>query len=659
MRSHHQPGDIIADKYQIVGILGEGNSGVTYRAIDLTSQQQIALKAMSLQNISDWKLVELFEREAKILAKLNHPNIPTYLDYFKVDTTNNRAFYIAQELATGQSLASLVESGWHKSEAEIKQIAIALLKILVYLHLQKPAVIHRDIKPQNIIRRDDGKIFLVDFGAVGHTYHNTIMRGSTIVGTYGYMAPEQFRGQAFTATDLYGLGATLLYLFTHRSPAELPTDRLRINFRSHLRVSEEFGDWLEKMLEPDLSERFPSAAAALEALQPKKISLTKSISWQTIVLTIGIGVGTFFAIKSLAQQKYAVFNKLGLTSHVHAAIYQNAIDIPDYLAQGGDVNGKDKRGKTLLHYAVENNKLDLIKYLLDKGADINQVDLNGNTALYKAVDARHIQLISLLKNNNARLNNKDLERLGLSLHKNLCNLEKVSFLLSYGANPNTKDKSGLTPLLKVVSAKCEKNHWDESRIQKSVAQQLIDAGGDVNIQNSQGQTPLHLIDTSSSQQNTALAQLLINTGAYTNIQDNNGQTPLHVYVGTEKNFHYDLIKTIVKAGASVNARDNNGKTPLHIAGENSNSYSSYFESFLYKSGANLYIADRAGLLPAYTHKQQMWQQEEDRKKLARELAIQSKYNELNRRRERREREWRKEQERRRRRLLRESNKRNR
>lgn len=411
MRSHHQPEDIIADQYQIVGILGEGNSGITYQAKDLRNQQQIALKAMSLQNINDWKLVELFDREAKILGKLNHPNIPTYLDYFQVDTTNNRAFYIAQELAQGKSLVNLVENGWHKSEAEIKEIAIALLKVLVYLHLQKPAVIHRDIKPQNIIYRDDGKIFLVDFGAVGNTYHNTITRGSTVVGTYGYMAPEQFRGLAFPATDLYGLGATLLYLLTHRSPAELPTDRLRIDFRSHIKVSEEFGDWLEKILEPDMSERFSSAASALEALQPKKISITKYVSWKAIVLTMGISMGTFFATKSLSHQKYAVFNKLGLTPHVHAAIYQDLIDVPDYLAKGGDINGKDKQGKTLLHYAVEKNKLDLIKLLIYRGADINQVDINGNTALYKAIDARHTELISLLEDRSAKLNNKDLKQL--------------------------------------------------------------------------------------------------------------------------------------------------------------------------------------------------------------------------------------------------------
>jgi len=227
----HNSGEIVAQHYRILDPLGQGGSGTTYLAEDLQSGQQVALKALSLYRMTDWKMVELFEREAQVLAQLNHWAIPRYLEYFYVDTPQNRSFYIAQQLAPGHSLAALVQNGWRVTEEEVRHIAIQILEILVYLHEHTPPIIHRDIKPQNLIRRDDGQVFLVDFGAVQDTYYSTFARSRTVVGTFGYMAPEQFRGQAVPATDLYGLGATLLFLLTHRSPADLPTDGLKIDFR--------------------------------------------------------------------------------------------------------------------------------------------------------------------------------------------------------------------------------------------------------------------------------------------------------------------------------------------------------------------------------------------------------------------------------------------
>ncbi len=163
---------------------------------------------------------------------MNHPQIPKYLDYFHIDTDTDRIFYLIRELVSGNSLANWVEKGWHPTEAQVKKIAIQLLNILIYLHQLKPPIIHRDIKPQNIILQPDGKILLVDFGAVQDIYRQTVSFSGTFVGTIGYMPPEQLRGKAYSASDLYSLGATLLYLLTHRLPDELPQKRMKIDFRS-------------------------------------------------------------------------------------------------------------------------------------------------------------------------------------------------------------------------------------------------------------------------------------------------------------------------------------------------------------------------------------------------------------------------------------------
>ncbi|WP_225894189.1 serine/threonine protein kinase [Atlanticothrix silvestris] len=267
MKILHQAEEIINHKYRILRKLGEGGIGITYAAVDLESGKQVALKVLSLRRMSDWKKMELFEREAKILSQLKHPAIPRYLDYFQLDTNSDRSFYIVQQLAPGTSLATLVENGWFPDEERVKQIAIQILEILIYLHSLTPPVIHRDIKPQNIIfASDDKKLFLVDFGAVTDTYHNSMSNGSTVVGTFGYMAPEQFRGQAFPSTDLYGLGTTLLFLLMGKSPTDLPQRKLKIDFRPYVNISNDFANWLEQMLEPVSADRFSSAEVALAIL---------------------------------------------------------------------------------------------------------------------------------------------------------------------------------------------------------------------------------------------------------------------------------------------------------------------------------------------------------------------------------------------------------
>ncbi|MGB3267340.1 MAG: serine/threonine-protein kinase, partial [Microcoleus sp.] len=241
-------------------------------AVDLNSNQKVALKALSLRLTTEWKKVELFEREAKTLSGLNHPGIPRYIDYFQVDTSQNRCFYIAQQLAPGKSLAQLIENGWKPNEAQVRHIACQLLEILVYLQSLLPATIHRDIKPQNIILQKNGRVFLVDFGAVQNTYHHTVTGGSTVVGTYGYMAPEQFRGKAVLSTDLYGLGTTLLFLLTQKFPSDLPRHKLKVKFRDRVSISPEFADWLEKIIEPASEDRFHSAKDALSALRGEQPS---------------------------------------------------------------------------------------------------------------------------------------------------------------------------------------------------------------------------------------------------------------------------------------------------------------------------------------------------------------------------------------------------
>ena len=274
MKLLHGQGEVIAERYQIVTLLGEGGMGSTYAAVDLRTNQRVAIKVVSLRAARDWKTLELFEREAQVLATLNHPFIPKYLDYFQVDADKDSAnsdcrFYLVQELVEGESLATLVERGWKPKEAEVKAIALQVLEILIYLHTLVPPIIHRDIKPQNLIRREDGKVYVVDFGTVQHIVRNPQSFVSTFVGSVGYMPPEQLRGQTVFASDLYSLGATLIFLLTGQSPETLPQKMLKVDFRRVIKLSDGFAQWLDKLIAPVIEDRFQSAQESLLKLKGK------------------------------------------------------------------------------------------------------------------------------------------------------------------------------------------------------------------------------------------------------------------------------------------------------------------------------------------------------------------------------------------------------
>ncbi|CAD7697189.1 unnamed protein product [Ostreobium quekettii] len=274
--SAQSPGDILGDGYKVLGLMGRGSSGVTYKA-EGPDGTVVAVKTLSLRAMSDWKQLQLFEREANALKGLNHPGIPRYIDYFEEDTDTDRRFYIVQELAEGKTLSQLVQEGWRVDETEARRIARELLLVLQYLGSLRPPVVHRDVKPDNIVMeggRAGGRVFLVDFGGVqaASVAAGSLTPMSTIVGTYGYMAPEQFRGAAQPQSDLYSLGATLLYLVSGRQPSEFRQDRLRIDFSGLISVSEEWEDLLEGLLEPLPEDRL-TADQAMRLLegQPRRL----------------------------------------------------------------------------------------------------------------------------------------------------------------------------------------------------------------------------------------------------------------------------------------------------------------------------------------------------------------------------------------------------
>jgi serine/threonine protein kinase len=227
--------------------------------------EKAALKELLFALVPDAALLEGFEREARLLSQLKHPAIPRLVESFTEGKGVHTRLYLAQQFVHGKSLLQQLD-GHRFDEAEAKRLARSLLEILEYLHGLSPRVIHRDIKPANVMRREDGSLALVDFGAARDLVRG-VTHGSTLVGTFGYMPPEQMGGTVDLTSDLYALGATLLHLLSRKPPEELLKPGMELAFEEAVNVSAPFRGWLQKLVERDRGARFQSAQTAKAALE--------------------------------------------------------------------------------------------------------------------------------------------------------------------------------------------------------------------------------------------------------------------------------------------------------------------------------------------------------------------------------------------------------
>jgi hypothetical protein len=245
------PPTLRGGRFVILGTLGEGSQGCTFDGVDKRVGQAVAIKRFDVRGATSWKDVDLAEREARVLQSLAHPRLPRYIDRFEEEG----ALYLVMEKIEGVSLGALRKRGATLGAADVVRLLHDAAEVLDYLHSRSPPVIHRDLKPGNVLRRPDGSFAFVDFGAVRDKLRPE--GGSTVVGTFGYMAPEQFQGRALPGSDVYAVGATALAMLTGREPETLPHRGLAIDVRSALRgqASDRLVGVLERMLDPDPDRR--------------------------------------------------------------------------------------------------------------------------------------------------------------------------------------------------------------------------------------------------------------------------------------------------------------------------------------------------------------------------------------------------------------------
>jgi len=257
--------EMLHGRYEVQHQLGKQAGRWTLLAQDVVTHQLVILKVLFIDEQMGENDLKLFGREVEVLRSLSHPAIPRYLDYFEIELPRDgKALALVQTYIKGKSLAQLIQEGRKFSEAQVKQVARSLLEILTYLHGCEPPVLHRDIKPSNILLGEQ-RLYLVDFGSVKEIT-NRDSSTFTIVGTEGYIAPEQMTGKALIASDLYSMGVTLLALLAGCEASALPRSGMRIAFENVIQPDPALADWLKQMTSPRLDQRFRSAREAMAAL---------------------------------------------------------------------------------------------------------------------------------------------------------------------------------------------------------------------------------------------------------------------------------------------------------------------------------------------------------------------------------------------------------
>ena len=293
-------GTLVNNRYQIQDVLGQGGFGRTYLAFDAERfDEPCVLKEFVPTHTKQYavqKARELFEREARILYRINHPQIPKFLAWFE----HAESLFIVQEYIGGKTYFRLLNDRLtHQRQpffqAEVSQWLQSLLAVLDYLHSHD--IVHRDISPDNIMLPDgQWQPVLIDFGLVkqrvSQIWEMTSINASpsheaSFVGKFGYSPPEQIRmGQCYPCSDLYSLAVTAIVLLTGKEPGALINRSLEWQWRAHVEVDDRLAAILDKMLAEKPDDRYQSAAEILALLQPEPSTL----SGEALSLTLEIEI---------------------------------------------------------------------------------------------------------------------------------------------------------------------------------------------------------------------------------------------------------------------------------------------------------------------------------------------------------------------------------
>jgi serine/threonine protein kinase len=251
-------------RYLIIKLLGQGGMGAVYKALDQAQQRAVAIKEMSQSGLSRQELQEAiigFTREATLLARLTHPNLPRIYQQFE----ENDRRYLVMDFIEGTTLeqyhSAYQQQGKRIPLMHILDMTIQLCSVLEYLHSQQPAIIFRDLKPDNIMLTPQRQVYLIDFG-IARLFKSGQTKDTIALGSPGYASPEQYCRTTSPRSDIYSLGAVLHRMLTGNDPAQTP-----FQFRTFSCNIPALETLVMSMVQTDASKRPESIKSVREALQ--------------------------------------------------------------------------------------------------------------------------------------------------------------------------------------------------------------------------------------------------------------------------------------------------------------------------------------------------------------------------------------------------------
>lgn len=261
-------GTVIAGRYEILKEIGHGGMSTVYLANDTHMNRNWAVKEVAKEGTD--RNEKVFSNnpvaEAHLLKRLDHPFLPRITDIIDNDTT----FYIIMDFIEGESLDKVLKEYGAQPEERVIEWAMQICDVLSYLHNQKPPIIYRDMKPENLMLKPNGNICIIDFG-IAREYKEQNLSDTIALGTPGYAAPEQYNGQTDQRSDIYALGMTMCHLLTGVYPAR--GDGYMPVRQYNPALSEGIEAIINKCVEPAAEKRYQSCAELLVDLQsPDKVT---------------------------------------------------------------------------------------------------------------------------------------------------------------------------------------------------------------------------------------------------------------------------------------------------------------------------------------------------------------------------------------------------